>query len=202
MTKGLKVPWTKRQALMGVSTVLWWAIAIFSRLRRRAITWYYSLASDGAIELLHPSLLFVFPSSYSSLLTLLPEKRRTVFGFPKRQSWFLHEKLKLSLWKSKDGSSFFWKKNEMKEIQKVTMDEAALSLHHLLESNKEFIHSILSTMRLQSMKELIKSPRLKWSNVNWSPEEDLVIMEHEIWDAILEIPKMRSNLLFLLCLLI
>ena len=46
---------------------------------------YYSLASDGTIELIHPSLLFVFPSSHSSLPTLLPENQIAFFGFPKRQ---------------------------------------------------------------------------------------------------------------------
>ena len=38
-------------------------------------------------------------------------KRRAVFRFPKRQSWFLHEKPKMSLWKSKEGTLIFWKKS-------------------------------------------------------------------------------------------
>ena len=51
---------------------------------------------------------FLFSHSSS---TLLPEKQRAVFGFPKKQSWLLHEKLKLSLWKSKEGTFIFWKKS-------------------------------------------------------------------------------------------
>ena len=72
---------------------------------------YYSLAIDGARVLLHSSPAAIFASSHSSFPTLLPEKQRAVFGFPKRQSWLLHEKLKLSLLKSKEGTLIFWKKS-------------------------------------------------------------------------------------------
>ena len=57
---------------------------------------YYSLDIDGARVLLHPSPATMFASSCTSFPTLSPEKRRAVFEFPKRQSSFLHEKLKLS----------------------------------------------------------------------------------------------------------
>ena len=77
---------------------------------------YYYLAIDWARVLLHPSPAAMFSSSHSSFLTILPEKRSAVFRFPKRQSWFIHEKLKLSLWKSKEGTLFFWKKSEKRTM--------------------------------------------------------------------------------------
>ena len=49
---------------------------------------YYFFAIGGARVLLHLSPAAMFESSHSSFPTLSPGKRRAVFGFPKKQSWF------------------------------------------------------------------------------------------------------------------
>ena len=89
--------------------------------------------------LLHPSPAAMFASSHSSFPTLSPEKRRTIFRFPKRQSWFFHEKLKLSLGNLKKALWFSGRRvgKELCDDGNTKSNDgwAALSLHHLQESN-------------------------------------------------------------------
>ena len=68
----------------------------------------YSLASGGAKNPLHPSLLFVFLSSRIYLSVVNPDFQIALFRFLNRLIWAFHVKFKESLWKSKDQYLEIW----------------------------------------------------------------------------------------------